>query len=174
MASATFEPLLSQTLSSNQPNIVFSNIPQGYTNLYVSFYGSNAVANGSVCYRVGSGTTDSGTNYSATWHYGYGAPGSPTQAGNRVGNQTLGALIGWQVGLVVNNLYFADLEIFNYSSNSTYKTMVGKGIATTDNLLEEHVTTWRSTAAIDTLTVFNNGGQLAAGTTVSLYGLRSI
>jgi hypothetical protein len=63
-------------------------------------------------------------------------------------------------------------NIQNYSNATTYKTVVSRGgAANTGMIVIAYVGLWRSTAAITTITLFSDTGNLATGSTFSLYGI---
>ena len=178
MATSTYVALGYQTLSSNQSTVTFSGISQAYTELILVGHVNPTGASGSICYRLGNGTVDSTTTYSATWGYGTGpiTGGTKTHSSNGVANNNLGVLIGWQTALGVTGQFsYGEINIFNYSSTNSFKTILGNELATTDNLIENHVTTWRNNNPVDIITIFNNGGSgtLGAGSSFALYGVKS-
>lgn len=179
MPRSTYEPIFTETLSSNQSSITFSSIPQGYKDLVLVSYAATAGTNGSLCIRVGNSTTDSGSNYGATYHYGNdngGTPttvGTPTQSGSRATNQSLFAISGWSEALTIGRIAYGRVNIANYSSSSNFKSFVGECVVTDDDIIESWVGSWRSNSPINVITLFNNGGgTLASGSTFSVYGLK--
>jgi hypothetical protein len=63
-------------------------------------------------------------------------------------------------------------HINNYSNATTYKTALVRSMAlgTPGNCVDAFVGTWRSTAAITSVTI---RGSVVSGTTYSLYGIKA-
>jgi hypothetical protein len=176
---ATYDQIAYELVTSAKSTVTFSSIPQTYTDLVLVGYGSQA-ATDSVCFRVGNGTVDSGNNYSATWggftstRTGGADYVGATVTSNRASNTNLAVLVGWQSSVSTTGVFSGETQIFNYSSTSSFKTFVGTEVNTdnTGGFLENHVTAWRNTAAINIIQFFNRNGNFAAGTSFSLYGIK--
>jgi hypothetical protein len=178
---ATYDQLAYELVTTAKSTVTFSSIPQTYTDLVLVGYGSQANAD-SVVFRVGNNTVDSGNNYSATW----GQFSSTRTAGqdyvgaapisNRAANTNVAVLVGWQASVSTTGVFSGETQIFNYSSTSSFKTFVGTEVNTdnTGGFLENHVTTWRNTAAINIIQMFNRNGNFAVGTSFSLYGIKGV
>jgi len=176
---ATYDQIAYELVSSAKSTVTFSSIPQTYTDLILVGYGTQAAAD-SVLFRVGNGTVDSGSNYSATW----GGFSSTRTAGqeyagasvtsSRASNATFAVLVGWQLSVSTTGVFSGEAHIFNYSSTSSFKTIVGTEVNTdnTGGFLENHVTAWRNTSAINVIQLFNRNGNFAAGTSFALYGIK--
>jgi len=118
--------------------------------------------------RVGNGSVDSGSNYSWT-----ALTGNGTRAlSDRGSNQTsiLSDYDGYMQTTLGNSTKIIHFQ--NYSNTTTFKTILSRSSNApvgTDAL----VNTWRSTAAINTITLFLNGGiqNFAVGSTFTIYGI---
>jgi hypothetical protein len=171
--ASTYEKIATQTLSSNQGAITFSSIPQTYTDLRLVITGG-IVDNGfTFGARVGNGSVDTGSNYSWTYIEG----GGSSAYSNRNSNVSLGVLLN---GTSSNNLSnVITVDFLNYSNTTTYKTWLCRaGFPTI--FATAVVDLWRSTSAINTISVaetnganFFNYGNMLAGTTFNLYGIKA-
>jgi hypothetical protein len=157
---STYTPIASQTLSTSAPSVTFSSIPQGYTDLVLVVAGKNSSSTYSPYIQFNG---DTSTNYSITNLYGDGS----AAVSNRT-STTATAYFG-SLGATQGN---AIVQIQNYSNATTYKTALirinGAGFRVYGNVM-----LWRSTAAITSVTVFNESpGTFASGSTFSIYGIQ--
>ena len=162
-AGSTYTPIASQTLGSAAASITFSSIPSTYTDL-VLIYGGAGTAAGQIDLRVGNGSVDAGNNYSTTILYGDG-----TSAGSLRYSNAAQANIGYTDASQTNNI----THLMNYANTTTYKTILSRGSqpATSANA---RVSLWRSTSAINIITIYagaGSGGTFIAGSTFTLYGI---
>lgn len=173
MASAeTYEPIATYYSSSGtDTQIIFSSIPQTYTDLVVHcFHGNNFGPYYWLYFQVGNGSADTGSNYSATM---YNANNSSYAGGryNATDNMKMG---GSSNGGKTTNIGY----IFDYANTTTWKSSLSSfGFAqsspTTQSWVGDIVNTWKNTAAINYIKVTNEGGQAFAGDTIiTLYGLK--
>ena len=157
---STYTPIASQTLGSATSSVTFTSIPQGYTDLVLVVAGKNSSSTYSPYIQFNG---DTGTNYSITNLYGDGS----TATSNR-SSSTATAYFG-SLGATQGN---AIVQIQNYSNSTTYKTALIR-INDAGFRVYANVMLWRSTAAITSLTVFNESpGTFASGTTFSIYGIQ--
>lgn len=162
--AATYEPIATTTLGSAQATVTFSSIPATYTDLVLITSGQ--VASGgsqAVRVRVGNGSVDSGNNYSFTYVLGSGAAGQSgrgTNASSMIINRTASSQIGSGIA-----------SFMNYANTTTNKTVISSGYDST-NFAILQVNLWRSTAAIDTITLFPEvAATFNSGFTFTLYGI---
>jgi hypothetical protein len=168
----TYESISSQTLASTSATVVFTGIPQTYTDLVLVI---NA--------RKGSASSEfdawmrfngiSTSIYGETSFYGTagdvrGTVNDYNRTSSRLANLTF---IDTDYTLVISNL-------MNYTSTSMYKTSISYGGSSGGNL-GLSVSTWESTAAIASITIAsgvsfpNAGAHFDAGSTFSLYGIKN-
>jgi hypothetical protein len=166
----TYEPIATTTLGSTTTDISFSSISGSYTDLIliISMFRVTTSGHG-LNIRVGNGSVDTGSNYSFTSLYGNG-----TAAGsNRSSNNTSGYIEPYDNSISSTNPVTLIVNLMNYSNTSTYKTLLTRGSSAAD-YANATVTLWRSTAAINTITISSfSTSQFAAGTTITLYGVKS-
>lgn len=159
-AGMTYTPLATTKLTSSSDTVTFSSIPSGYTDLVLV---SQAKGTGSspIYVRINS---DTGTNYSDTEVFGYlGAAYSTRSTGNSYLflNVTGSSLNGtWGSGITNFN---------NYSNTTTYKTMLTRFNSAAE--ATALVGLWRSTAAINSLTLYTTSSTFLDGSTFTLYGI---
>jgi len=80
---------------------------------------------------------------------------------------------GWLAGMgaVANDPSTVTIQINNYSNTTTYKQILSRFSSVTKSV-EASTWLWRNTAAINTLVVNSqSGANIAAGTTLTLYGI---
>ena len=157
---STYTPIATQTLGSTASSVTFSSIPQGYTDLVLVVAGNNSSSTYSPYIQFNG---DTSTNYSITSMYGDGSTAASARA-----SSTATAYFG-SLGATQGN---AIVQIQNYSNATTYKTALIR-INDAGFRVYGSVMLWRSTAAITSVTVFNESpGTFASGSTFSLYGIQ--
>lgn len=166
-AGSTYTPIITYTLPSNAAYYDFTSIPTTYTDLVV-IVNAGTASTSDITFNVGNGTVDTGNNYSTTWIYGTGsAAGSARNSSVAIGyfdyygggTSTLGANI-------------SIIHFMNYASTVMYKTILGRA-GNAGGGVDAFANMWRSSAAINTLRVKGQTGNLLAGSTISIYGIAS-
>jgi hypothetical protein len=158
---ATYTPIQSIVLTSNQNSITFSNISQAYEDLVVVFYGSTSTQNDVGVYI----NNNSSSIYSGTRLYGNGS----TPASDRGTGQTYHAITIGGPGSPGQSI----VHFMSYSNPNIFKSCL--------SLASNPLTTgyvggisqlWRNTEAIHTLQFFASGSTLfGIGTSIDLYGI---
>ena len=151
---------------SGVSNVTFSSIPQTYTHLQI-----RAIAKSSASYvNTLRFNSDSSTNYNGHMIYGNG---STADATGFVNSTTLNTYMLNGVGFFGATV----IDVLDYTS--TTKTKLTKTIAGADCNGAPQQTrlgagVWRSTAAISSITIYNDGGVTwSSGTTFALYGIKA-
>ena len=163
--AATYEPIATTTLGSAASSITFSSIPATYTDLRLVFTGTGSSNLSSILFRLNS---DTAANYSFTY-----IAGSGTAAASARGTSTTSFFWDY-TGISTTIPHFYTVDLFSYAG-STYKTV----LATTqeDNNGSGSITNavglWRSTAAINTIAIIPQAGNLNAGSTATLWGIKA-
>ena len=167
-ATNTYDSIQSYTLTNSAPDVTFGSIPQTYTDLVLVNLYATVNLNEDAWIRFNS---DSGSNYSWTYLLGNG---SGSYSG-RFNNQTWIAIDGIGTGQSMNAPTQAVCNIMNYSNTTTYKTTLTRdgGLAGSYTGVELRAGLWRSTSAITSITVGCTSGNLASGSTFSLYGVKA-
>jgi hypothetical protein len=168
-SAATYVPIATQTLGSDAANYSFTSISGSYTDLVlVAQVRGTSSTNQSFIVNYNG---DTGSNYSYTRMFGDGS----STVSDRVSNNTQ-IDAGYFPGSNSTSGVFGicNLNIMNYSNSSTYKTTLYRwndaGAANAYTAAE--VALWRSTAAITSITVAMASGNLLAGSTFTLYGIK--
>ena len=161
--TVTYDSIATTTLGSAAANITFSSIPATYTDLRVVLTNPAGVATYYLQMRLNS---DTGTNYSRTQLYGEG-----TGAISGRGTNNNFALLGY---LTTTQPTFQTIDIFSYAG-STNKTwlVTSNQDANGSGEVWRIVGLWRNTAAITSIQISRQTGNLDTGTTATLYGIKS-
>lgn len=163
-AGRTYEPIATQTLSSNQSTVTFSSIPQTYTDLII-IAGNAAGGNASLALQFNG---DTGTNYSSTHFVASGTTQGYVSYTNSNALQT-----GYFDYLSSTNTYTGVINIPSYTNSNINKTVLNRGgNLDTGAGLGLGVGVWRNTAAITSISlVLANGGSINTGSVFTLYGI---
>ena len=164
--ATTYEPIATTTLGSATDTVIFSSIPSTYTDLrlvgVIKLSGGDKISFGF------NGDAPFGTsNYSFTYLSGNG---SATESITRTGWNGIEPAPNW--GNTYPALITAD--IFSYTG-STYKTTLTTASTDANGSGVTRVTVgmWRSTAAINTITIKTPVSTMAANTIFTLYGIKA-
>jgi hypothetical protein len=169
--ATTYTPIQSTTLGSAAADITFTSISQNYTDLVVVVSARASAAYPEVAGFVflGNGSIDTGNNYSSTRLLGTGSSASSARQSNRSGAP-------WDsipAASSASGTFCATIiHINNYSSTTAYKTMLIRSNEP-NNYVEATVALWRNTAAINQLRITADAGNVAAGSVVTLYGIKA-
>ena len=163
MATQTYDPIASITLSALASSVTFSAIPQTYTDLVISASTTVTADNGQATNLQFN--SDTGSNYSSTVLYGNGTSAlsarqtNATYANAYNNSSTSGE---WNANII---------NIMNYSNTTTNKIFVSRGSSTIYPLT--YAGLWRSTAAINTIKLLITTGNFNIGSTFNLYGIKA-
>lgn len=165
--SATYEPIATTTIGSATNSVTLSSISQSYTDLVLVVEGQTT-STVNVLLLVGNGSIDTGSNYSHTALWGNGSSVGSVRESNatQINLDYFASGSGNQKNYIVN--------LMNYSNTTTNKTvLIRASLPSTETVTR--VGMWRSTSAINTVQVKGNGGGnlLAAGMTITLYGIKA-
>lgn len=170
--TATYEPISTQTLGSDQATVTFSSIPQTYTDLILvanlkhSFAGSLGVRDSFISFN-----SDTSTNYSATELYGNGSSATSNRETSIAGIPCVASMAS------ATSFMPTVIQIFNYTNTTTYKTVLIRGGNADDTNYGTyaHVGLWRATpAAITRIDVYAKSTYVwKTGSTFTLYGIKA-
>jgi hypothetical protein len=157
-AGSTYTPLATTTLGSDTASVTFSSISGSYTDLVLVVNGGMATQ-GAIFARFNS---DTGGNYSVTRLYGDGSTAT---------SDRFSSAASMDVGFFQSNLSNNSIiQIMNYSNATTYKTVLNRW--NSPAYAAAGVGLWRSTAAINAVTIYNTVSiDIKSGTTFTLYGI---
>jgi hypothetical protein len=159
----TYQALATSTLGSATASVTFSSISGSYTDLVL------------VCQLQGAGNADPGlrfngdtaTNYSSTVLHGDGT----TATSFRYTSTT--SLKSHNTGASMNGMVTSFIvSIQNYSNTTTYKTAITR-YGSAGGETDAAVGLWRSTAAINSVTVVTSSNSYDVGSTFTLYGIKA-
>lgn len=155
-AGNTYEAIFTETASAVS-SVTFSSIPSTYTDLVCIVQAANST-NTDLGIRFNG---DTASNYSVTLLVGNGSSATSTRYSSQ--NEIYLDITGTQTGQMT---YIVNVQ--NYSNATTYKTTLTRysnaGVAA-----EASVGLWRSTAAINSVTIKNGAGTFTGQ--VTLYGI---
>lgn len=167
--SATYIPIASTTLSSNQATVVFSNIPQTYTDLVLRA-STRGTVSGTVAFIIRPNSS-SASEYSRTALFGTGSTSGSFR------NSNSGALLSYANPSDSTTNTFNTLEFYfpNYraSTNKPVSSIIMMENNATAAEMYAIAQLWSNTAAITSLLidVSGSGGSFASGSTFYLYGI---
>jgi hypothetical protein len=167
-----FYSIATTTLSTTAASITFSSIPQGYKHLQIRGLArcSTASVDANIDFRFNS---DSGTNYSNHGIYGSGSGGSLSPFGNA---NEAALLAGRCTAANSTSNYFGGfvMDILDYTDTNKYKTiksLTSNNQNSASGYLFYFSGNWRSTNAVNSISLYSFGANLVAGTTMALYGV---
>jgi hypothetical protein len=165
--SSTYEPIATTTIGSATNSVTLSSISQSFTDLVLVVEGQTT-STVNVLLLVGNGSIDTGANYSHTGLWGNGSSVGSINESNttQINLDYFASGSGNQKNYIVN--------FMNYSNTNVNKSvLIRASLPSTETVTR--VGSWRSTSAINTVQVKGNGGGnlLAAGMTITLYGIKA-
>jgi hypothetical protein len=171
--TVTYEAISSTTLGSNQATVTIGTggtIPQTYTDLVLVVNAAINTGNDNMRIRVGNGSVDSGSNYSYTVMTGNGSTATSARAANET--SILTDYNGYLQTTLGNNVKVINFQ--NYANTNTFKTVLTRSNNAPTGT-DAMVSTWRSTSAINIMTLSISGGvaNFITGSTFSLYGIKA-
>ena len=162
---ATYEPITYVKLESDSATYTFNNIPQTFTDLVLISYPIMSATGATVYMRFNS---DSGSNYSHSTLVGNNTSANSYRGSNLSDGIGIGGMQGYGT---TNNIIIVD--IMNYSNTTTNKTIFDR-YGNSSYTVDLTSGMWRSTAAITSITLRNNGGHnFNSGSIFSLYGIKA-
>jgi len=156
MALQSTTVIATVTLQAAAPSVTFSGIPNTYRDLVIVFNGS--VPGGGDLRATLNG--DTGTNYPWVQMSADGSSAFSSAGTNAFMIFTFTAGAG-QTLMTAN--------IVDYSATSKHKTCISRGDQASGRTMS-YATRWANTAAVNSVSINHAAGNLAVGTTISLYG----
>lgn len=155
----SYIPLATVTLGGSDADILFSNIPATFKDLVLTF--SASTSNG-VGVRVRPNSDAS--NGSSVFMYGTGSSTASSTA----------SVIDLFYTDSSSTPYSGTLHFMDYAATDKHKTILcrsGAGSSASGNFIWAYAQRWASTSAINSLLVITSSNTMAAGSTLSLYGV---
>lgn len=175
-----FESIATITVTSNQSNVKFENIPSTYAHLQIRGLSRSDYPTGNYTSTYIRLNSDSGNNYAAHYLAGNGASASSyawttTDAIYGSFNTTTNALSNNFSAYIIDILDYANtnkyktVRVLNgYENNNNGSTDFNKGIIVLSSGL------WQNTNAVNSVTLSTSPGyNWTTNTTFALYGIRS-
>lgn len=167
----TYELIQSTTLGSDQATVDFSSIPSTYDDLvfYITARSTKSVLGTTVFVRFNNDSGGTSYEYKQIYAYSGGAGGYENTGYSAMFSQCGGALSP-------SNTFTAGWYYIPQYRGGYYKTMIGECAYPnqTGNDWQSDVWgfTWKSTSAITSLNFAMDGNNMAAGSVISLYGIK--
>lgn len=159
----SYVALATVTLTGPQTVITFSSIPATFKDLVLVYAGTQTNASGEVYIRYNS---DTGSNYTTVQMGGYGS-GSGFESDFTTNRIVPAANVGESTTIISNFVF----TVLDYSATNKHKTSLLR-MNTSSRGVNAQANRWANTNAINTITAEAGfAGQLATGTTISLYGV---
>lgn len=166
-AGATYEPITSTTLASAQSTITFSSISSSYTDLRLVFFMAALGSNERPLLRLNN---NSSSIYTLTRLQGIG---SAVQSSNEATSTGFDFNSGANANANIPSLYIFDMLSYLAAVNKTVLCQHSEDLSGSGRTAR-YVGLFASTATISRIDITNAfGGNLAAGTIATLYGIKA-
>lgn len=181
---AAFESIATVTGNTSQ-TITFSNIPQTFTHLQIRTMSRVSLASYSFStysIRVGNGSVDSGSNYSN--HRFYTSGNGTVSADGAANGSTIDGPIWTANNAIANSMGVGIVDILDYANTNKYKTLrtltgfdsnaTGDSGWTANSAagIVFASANWRSTSAINTISLLVFGSATNSVQHIALYGIK--
>ena len=159
--TATYDKITAYTVPSAQATYTFTSIPATYTDLVIIFNGSSTGGLSGIILQFNS---DTNNNYSVTRLQG---DGTNPSSGRDTSQPSINS------GLADSGNSTSIFHILNYANTTTFKTVLGRGVALSYGV-RQTVGLWRKTPeAITSVTLAVPGTTFTTGSTFTLYGIKA-
>jgi len=159
----TYEPIATTTLGSAAATVTFSSISSAYTDLRIIAQMKNSGSGGDFLAYFNS---DNGSNYSRTI---LGTNGSSTYSARS--SSATNARFNYSEPINSDGNTIFIINIMDYSNTTTFKTAISRGDRGATSTVAI-VNLWRSTSAINNIQFFTDATNFAAGSIITLYGIK--
>lgn len=163
--ASTYEKIATTTLGSGG-TVTFSSIPSTYTDIVLISSAKNSSGSAGTYQIVLN--SDTGTNYSAIYLLGNGIAASS-------GKFTSASVLYTSRSTGSSSTEFSPgvVHFMNYANTTTYKTIISRGNEASATAAA-FINLWRSTSAITSINLQQpGGGNFAAGSSFTLYGIKA-
>lgn len=171
VSSGAMTQIADTTLTTSTADITFSSIPSTYNHLKVVISGAAASASYNGCGFFVQINGDTATNYSYSSNTRYAGAGTTvvTNGANSQSQIELGNLwCGQAQGVSIAAI---DMTFFNYKLTTLQKAMTFTGGSFTDAPgVGSGWGRWKNTAAVTSIKLYTDAGNLITGTRATLYG----
>lgn len=163
----TYDSLASTTLSSTQSSITFSSISSSYTDLVVVVHAGGTPNNVAGLLLRFNG--DTATNYSTMRWRGNGSNLATTRELN--GTEINGGNYETGFPSFSNGGFIWTCHINSYANVATFKPVIARYNSYTETV--GMVGQWRSSSAINSVTLVSINGNFESGSIFSIYGIKA-
>lgn len=163
MATPTYDPIASTTLTSSASSVTFSSIPADYRDLILVCNGLWSATLGADIRMTVNGDA---TNYYQVYMYGNGSSASSAASGANA------YLVPWPTSLGYSSSDALQLtfNIMDYSATDKHTSFLWRGNNASTGTIAS-AGRWGVTTAVSSITFTLDTGQYGAGATFSLYGV---
>jgi hypothetical protein len=161
MPTSTYKPLANTTLTSTTASVTFGSISQEYRDLVLVLNGTLSVAEQDIRIIINNDSTDG--NYSRV--QGAGTVSSNLSTGTSAPRN----ITNWGYWTNTEQAMLV-LQLMDYSVTDKHKVFLTRSGRASSGL-DMIASRYASTASVDSITIIPGAGSLAAGTTLSLYGI---
>lgn len=170
--AVTYEPIASQTLGADAATVTFSSLPSSYTDLRCIIVGRKGTTTGNA-YPLFQVNSDTGSNYSVTWVYGFNSAAysarESSQTGVRINPSNMPQSNEDQATFILDLMSYANTNV----NKTVLFTMSMPVFNTTNWVVGRGVGLWRSTSAITSIDIKTSADSWDAGSTFSLFGVKA-
>jgi len=163
----SYIPLATLTLTGNDSEVVFSNIPATFKDLVFSI-SIRGTSNDQSCVMQLNG--DTGANYSNVRMAGWGA----SYGSNATGTSYI-FVTGYNYGVSTTGSYtIAQGSLMDYAATDKHKTSLIRSRSSRDNGDTDTAAgaaRWANTAAVTSIKFYLTSGSFTSGSTFDLYGV---
>lgn len=164
-------PIAQVVATGGSASMIFSNVPQGYRDLKLIVSG-RSTHSGATSFSIYFNSTGF-TGWSETRFFAINTTITTDrliQSGPTYGFISETGFVSTAAGVFSST----EIDIFNYSNSSTYKSVFGRNAFEqgTSGITEMNVATWANNAAITYVDVATNTGWFP-GSTATLYGVKA-
>lgn len=165
-----FVRLYDNVLSSSSSSVTISSISGSYKHLRLMVTGRGTDSSTEVTVRL-QFNSDTNSNYGYARQSG-NSNGSSDHAGANTNNFIIAGFVA-AAGSTSGYVGSCDVTIFDYTNTTFNKSLTSTAMLNSGSVMYSDVWTgtWRSTSAINSITVFASAGSFATGTRITLYGL---
>lgn len=167
MATPTYIPIATTTLTSSASTVSFFGITQDFRDLVLVF---EINADATTAFDM-TFNGDSSSSYTGVFMQGFGTGYTP-QSGTASTTYVAG-LAGFSSG----SRYLYSFDILDYSATDKHKTLLARtqrtGAGSGSDDVKAVASRWANTSAISTINIDSRINAYPAGTTVSIYGIAS-
>lgn len=158
---ATYEPIQTYTLTSNQSTITFNSIPQSYDDIVLVIFATNTGGNTDLFLRLNN---DTSASYVYQWF---------SNAATGIVNNTSNVRLGYYALPQSTFEFMATTNIMSYRNTQMYKSFITRSDAASVGGGDIIVGAYRSLSAINRIDVVANNGSFGIGSRFTIFGVKS-